>query len=87
MNNRGQMVLVGVMISVVLFIMIVSLIEPIKDQARAARTSLSCSGTNLTASEEATCIVTDSYLFAFVGVGIAVALGWIGMKTFGAGAS
>lgn len=83
MNNRGQLVLVGIMMSFLVFIMLVSLLEAVKDQSDQARTNLSCDDGNLTAMQEATCIVTDSYLFGFFGTAVAVAIGWIGLKRVG----
>ncbi len=85
MNRRGQLVFVGVMIAAVVFIMVVSLLSAMKDQAVQARTSLNCTSTELSAGEAGTCIVTDSYLFAWVGTALAVGLGFIGARRLFAG--
>lgn len=87
MNRNGQFVFVGLMVAAVVFIMVVSLIEPLKDQASTARnaSNLDCDNTSLTGSSAGTCIVTDTFLFAWVGIALAVALTFIGAKTLSVG--
>ena len=83
--NHHQILLILVLVLMVVFIMVVSLLEPIKDQARAARINLNCSSAGLSAGEAGTCIVTDTYLFAWVGSALAVGLGFLGARRFIAG--
>lgn len=87
MSKRGQLVFVGLMVAAIVFIMVVSLLEPLKDQARTARnsTNLNCTSTELSAGEAGTCIVTDSYLFAYVGTALAVGVGFLGVRRLIAG--
>ncbi len=75
------------MIAAVVFIMVVSLLEPLKSEATTARnaSNLNCTSTGLTAGEAGTCIVTDSYLFLYVGTALAVGLGFIGARRLSAG--
>lgn len=83
MNRNGQLVFVGLMVAALVFIMVVSLLEPLKDQAASARVSLDCDNVSLSPGEAGTCIVTDSYLFAWVGVALAVGLGFVGFRRLG----
>lgn len=70
------------MVAAVVFIMVVALLEPLKSEASTARnaSNLNCTSTELSAGEAGTCIVTDSYLFLWVGTALAVGLGFIGAK-------
>jgi len=79
MNRKGQVVFVGLMVAAVVFIMVVAMIEPLKDQAATARnaSNLNCDNSTLSAGEAGTCIITDTYLFAWVGISLAVGLAGI----------
>lgn len=83
MNKKGQTAIVGIMIAFALITAVIVMIEPLKDQITTARTTLDCTNTSLSAGQAGTCIVVDSSLFLYVGIGIAVALGFIGVKKFG----
>lgn len=72
--------MLGIMMAVMIFITVVVFIEPIKLEVTQARTDLTCTAGNLTVGEEMTCIVTDSYLPLFIGVGLSVALAAVGIK-------
>ena len=72
--------LVSIMIAVLLFISVVSFIEPLRDQVSEARTGLHCSWDNLSTGEEMTCIIVDTSLPAYIGIGLAIALSYIGIK-------
>lgn len=85
MNRKAQLVFVGIMIASVVFIMVVSLLSAMQEQASAARVALSCGNTSLSAGEAGTCIVTDTFLFAWVGTALAVGLGFIGARRLIAG--
>jgi hypothetical protein len=82
-GKRGQIVLVGIMIAMLVFTMVAALIPSIKSQVVQTRSDLGCNDGNLTAYEEGTCIINDSYLFFFVGVSLAVGLAYIGAKRLG----
>lgn len=81
-NKRGQLFLLGLMLSIIYFIAVVSVIELLKTFVNNARTDLGCGTPGISVMTQMTCIVTDAYLFAFVGTGIAVAIGYIWMKRF-----
>lgn len=83
MNKAGQLVFVGIMVAVLGFMMVVAFIEPIKEQVGLAEVALDCDNASLSAGDAGACIVTDSYLFGFVGVCCAVLLGWIGLRRLG----
>lgn len=72
--------LVGLMIAVLMFIAVVAMIEPLRDNVSTARSGLNCDWTNLSTGEDMTCIIVDSSLPAYIGIGIFVALGYIGIK-------
>lgn len=78
-NNRGQAVFLGVMISIMLFITVVALIEPLKTLIVIARdpTHLDCTNTSISVGQAGTCILVDWYMFYFVGVTIAAGIGYI----------
>lgn len=79
-NKKGQLFLLGLMLSIIYFIAVVSLIELLKTFVNNARTTLACGTAGLSVGTQMTCIVVDTYLFAFVGSGIAVALGYVFLK-------
>lgn len=86
MNKRGSTTfMVGIMLAVMLFIGVVVMIEPIKDVTTWARSAsqMDCDGGGLSTGEEMTCIVLDSYLPIYIGIGLAVALGVIGVSKTG----
>lgn len=83
MNNRGQLVMVGIMVAMLVFVMVVALIPSVKSNVSTARTELNCSAEGLSAGEIGTCIVTDSFLFFFVAASLAAGLAWIGMRRLG----
>jgi len=83
MNNRGQLVFTGIMIAMLVFTMVVALIPSIRGEVVTAREGLDCSAANLTAMQSGTCIVTDGFLFFFVGTALAVGLGYVGARRLG----
>ncbi len=72
-NKRGQAIFAGIMIFITVFIVIVQLITPIKDQITSARNpaGLDCENVSITTMTKATCIVVDTTLFYFVGMALA----------------
>lgn len=82
MNRRGQTVVVGFMISVMLFLAVVTLIEPLKDSITDTRSpeKLDCSNSSISVGSQMTCILVDSYLPIFIGFGIAIAIAYMGLK-------
>ena len=79
MNKKGQTVLVGMMVSIVVFIAVVSLIPLLKETVREARgtTGMDCTNASLSTGEKGTCILLDIFMPYFVGVSIAGGLSYI----------
>ena len=77
-NKRGQAVVVGMMVAVMVFIIAVVMIAPIKEVVVSGRADIGCQYTNLTTGERGACILIDLYLPYFFGVVMAVGLGYIG---------
>lgn len=86
--TKGQMAMVGVMIAVLLFIFALVLIEPIKEQTTQARntTNLDCTNNSISTGNRMACIAVDWYLPGFIGICIAVALAYIGLRKLRQGA-
>jgi len=84
MNKKGQKIFYGIMVAIILFIAIVQLIKPIKDQVTDIRgeDKLNCTGTSLSTGEKATCILVDWWLFYFVGTAFTVAISYVTFKNF-----
>lgn len=81
-NKKSQQIFIGVMTSVMLFIVLVVLIQPIKDEVTDARTTLNCTSPTITTGTKASCILCDWYLPYFIAAGIAVSVGFITQKKF-----
>lgn len=84
LNNKGQMVMVGFMIALTLIIATIAVIGPMKDMLTEGKTTMGCSTpANLSVGDNAVCIITDWSFPAFVGMCIAVAVSWLGLKQLG----
>lgn len=72
-NNKGQVLVVGLMIWVMVFITAIILIEPMKELITDARspTSMDCGNTSITFGTKATCLIVDLWLPYFIGVVLA----------------
>ena len=70
MNNKGQLMMVGLMIAVFVFITAVVFMTPIKDMIEMNRnaSNLDCANTSITTGTKLTCIIVDLYLPYFIGV-------------------
>ena len=67
MNEKGQMVLFGLMVMVFLLVVTIILINPLKEIIQENRIAMNCSnqqGLNL--NERAICLVMDMYLPYFI---------------------
>jgi hypothetical protein len=75
--------MLGIMIGIIVIIVLVAFIEPIKNQIRTARNSdnLDCTNTSISTGQQMSCIIVDVTLPYFLGVGVAVAAGYIGMRS------
>lgn len=80
--RKGQLVLVGMMIAFLIFLFVVVLIEPTKEGIDIARDAdhLDCGNASIGTGNSMACIVVDAYLPAWVGFGLAVAIGYIGIR-------
>jgi hypothetical protein len=84
MNTKGQTFMIGIMYAFIYFIAIVVLIEAIKQGVNIARDNshLDCANTSISTGQQMSCIVVDSYLPSFIGVGLAVAISFLGIKRY-----
>lgn len=78
-DKHSQTFLVGVMISVMLFIVAVIFIQPIKEVVEDARGPdlLDCTNSSISTGTRMTCILVDIYLFYFVGMVISLGLSYL----------
>lgn len=74
MNNKGQVVLVALMIATVIIVFALAVAGPTKQFTDEARNNLqlNCSFSNLTKTEDATCVAIDYMLPLFIGALIAI---------------
>jgi hypothetical protein len=84
MNKKGVLQFLGVMMFMIVIIMAIVFIEPIKDQVTTARSpsNLDCDNASISTEQQMSCIITGSTLWAFLGVMIASAIGWLGIREF-----
>lgn len=84
MNKKGQLVLVGFMIAVLLFFAVIVMIEPVKDGITIARDSdhLDCTNTSISTGTKMTCIFVDAWLPIWIGFGLAIAAAYMGIKEY-----
>ena len=79
MNKSGQMIFVGIMTAILVFIVLVQFIPVIKSQIDTARSTdgLNCTSSTNSVGIKASCVVVDWYLPYFLAAGIAVSVGFI----------
>lgn len=84
MIRRGQLAPVGFMIAVYLLLMVIIMIQPLKEMTSISRDSshLDCTNTSLSTGQQMTCIVMDTALPLYIGFGIAVAIAYLGIKEY-----
>ena len=75
--KKGQAIMVGIMVAVVVFIIAIQLINPLKEMAIDARTDLDCTNSSISTGQQATCIVVDWYMPYLIGMIIATGIGYI----------
>lgn len=74
MNGKGQVIMVGLMLAVLLVILSLSLAYPVYQATENARTSMNCTTDfNLSMGTQAACVSTDFSLPIFIGTVLAVA--------------
>ncbi len=81
-NKKSQAVFVGIMIAIMVFITVVILIEPLKEQIIISRDAdhLDCTNSSISTGQRMTCLLVDLYLFYFVGACIAAGASYIFIK-------
>lgn len=79
MNNKGQIMILKIMLAVVFLIFAMIFIIPVKEavQSNTNTTSLNCTSSALSYSEVATCNVLDISWFYFIGSILVGGLGFI----------
>lgn len=79
MNKHGQAAVIGIMVSIMIFIAAVVLIEPIKEVVVEARSvdSLDCTNSSISTGQRATCVMVDLFLPYFFVVVVAAGLGYV----------
>lgn len=70
MNNKGQIVVLGIMMFVFVLVIVMNLIQPLKDTISDSRDRMGCQYDNLTTWQAGTCVVIDITLFYFVGAAL-----------------
>jgi glycerol uptake facilitator-like aquaporin len=78
-QRRSQAVFFGLMVSIFVFIVLVSMIPTMKSFVNTARDTshLNCTSPALSAGDSVSCIVTDWYMFYFISAVIAVSVGFV----------
>lgn len=79
MNKKGQTAIVALMLTVMLFMTIIILTDPLKDTIDIGRDSshLDCNNASISTGTKLTCLTVDLTLFYFVGMVIALIGGLI----------
>lgn len=80
LNNKGQVMILAVMLFVLAFIVAVVLVNPVKDMTVLARNSanLDCDNSSISTGTALACVIVDLYLPYFI---IAVILAGAGLLT------
>ncbi len=83
-NNRSQAIFVGIMVMMMVFIVLVQLIGPLKEQIVLARdtNNLDCGNSSIPASNKGACVIID-WTFPYY-IGMAIAVGASVLVGFGA---
>ena len=75
-NKKAQTIFYGVMVSLMLFLAVVSVLQPFKDvitNARAVGTGLDCDNTSISTGTKGACIIVDFSLPYWAGIMLALA--------------
>ena len=82
MNRKGQLVFIGIMIFVMVFITAVAFIEPMKEVITWAEnsTNLDCANTSISVGQKGACVITDMTLFYFFGCCVFAGAAYIFIK-------
>ena len=84
MNKKGQAIMVGIMVAVIIFIAALQFITPLKELVVEARNpdNLDCGNSSISTGQKSTCIIVDWYMFYIIGSIMAAAIGNIIQKKF-----
>lgn len=77
-NKKGQQIFAYMMIAIIIFIFIIILANPLKDQINQASINsssvLNCSNSSLAAENKAICIIMDMTVFYYIGMLVAISI-------------
>jgi hypothetical protein len=78
-NNKGQAMVLGLMLALFVFAFALICIQPLKELIVISRDSnhLDCSNTSISTGQSATCLIVDLYLPYFIGVILVGAGAWV----------
>lgn len=84
MNKKGQAIFVKIMIFIIALIAIVQFVQPVKNEVITARnpTNLDCTNSSISTGQKMGCVIVDVTLPYFIGIAIAVAGGFMAIKSF-----
>jgi len=88
MNNKGQMIILKMMIAIVMLVFVLGWIIPIQEAITTAGNSssaLNCTSSGLDYQQVATCTVLDFTLFYYIGALISVGMAFLAGKKNGFG--
>jgi len=82
LNKKGQEIFGGIMVIFIVFIVLVILIEPLKQVIIIGRDAqhLDCDNASISVGQSGACILTDWYMFYFLGAVMAASFYYIGRK-------
>ncbi len=85
MNNKGQVIILRIMIAVIVLIMIMIMIEPTQQAINigtntSANLNCSAAPSTLSNTQTATCIVTDYLIFYLIGLAICASMAFLAGK-------
>jgi hypothetical protein len=81
-QKRGQQIMVGIMVGLLIIIALVQLITPLKTTIVQARTDLDCTNTSISTGTKAACVLSDWAMPYYLGAGLAAAIAFISMKRY-----
>ena len=83
-GKRSQMIFVGLMTAVMVFIVLIQFIPSLTGQVNMARDNehLNCTSTAISTGTRMSCVIVDVYLPYFLAAGIAVSIGFLTQKKY-----
>ena len=79
-SRKGQIIFVGMMLCILLFISGLMLLKPLLDASEQAQSDLTCDDSSISIFDKATCVLVDMMPFYLFGISMAVAIGSISIK-------